>query len=126
MRLLVMIGLKRGTVRLENHALQWAELFKKTESLIRKLVGNLIKDIQHVGSTAVPGLPAKPIIDIAIAVSSKAVIPPVVTVLVENGYIDRGDGGEDGGYLLVRECEPNVRTEHIHIVEWILPASAAV
>jgi GrpB-like predicted nucleotidyltransferase (UPF0157 family) len=112
-----MIGLKRGTVQLENNYPEWVDLFEKTAERIRKKVGNLVSDIQHVGSTAVPGLLAKPIIDIAIAVSSRDLIPSVVTALVEIGYIDRGDGGRDGGYLLVQECEPNVRTEHIHIVE---------
>ena len=74
-------------------------------------------DIQHVGSTAVPGLVAKPILDIAVAVHAKDAIPRVIARLVALGYIDRGDGGSDGGHLCVWEPEPDVRTVHVHVVE---------
>jgi GrpB-like predicted nucleotidyltransferase (UPF0157 family) len=70
-------------------------------------------DIQHVGSTTVPGL----IIDIAIAVNSREAIYAVVKRLPDIGYIDKGDQGANGGYLLVKESEPDVRTFHIHVVE---------
>ena len=111
------IGLRRGTVRLVDHEPGWAELFEREAGRIREQIGNIVDDIQHIGSTAVPDLSAKPILDIAIAVQSRDAIGSVVEGLCKIGYIDRGDGGQDGGYLLVWECEPDVRTAHIHIVE---------
>lgn len=112
-----MTGLKRHTVRIAEHDPAWACLFGRQSQAIRHAGGDLILDVQHVGSTAVPGLPAKPIVDIAVAVPARDAIPALVGRLTSTGYIDRGDGGRDGGYLLVRESEPDVRTVHLHIVE---------
>ena len=63
-----MIGLKRGTVRLYQHEKEWEIEAQNTISRLRKILGNVIKDIQHVGSTSILSIKAKPIIDIAVAV----------------------------------------------------------
>ncbi len=113
----MVIGLKRHAVVVVEHRSEWAELFAAEARALRLAAGDLAEDIQHVGSTAVPGLPAKPIIDIAIAIRSRDVIPELAERLVARGYIDRGDGGSDGGWLLVKESQTNVRTFHVHMVE---------
>lgn len=111
------IGLKPGVVRLAEHNPEWARLFKSEARCIRKLAGEFILDIQHVGSTSVPGLVAKPILDIAVAVPDRDTIMAVVRRLTGAGYTNRGDQGKGGGYLLVREYEPGVRICYVHIVE---------
>ncbi|MBQ6718106.1 MAG: GrpB family protein [Clostridia bacterium] len=63
-----MIGLKRGTVVLCNHEKQWETEAQNTIMRLKKILGPVIRDIQHVGSTAIKTIKAKPIIDIAIAV----------------------------------------------------------
>ncbi len=63
-----MIGLKRGTVKLCEHEKEWEIEAQNTISRLKKLLGNVIKDIQHVGSTSILSIKAKPIIDIAVAV----------------------------------------------------------
>jgi len=63
-----MIGLKRGTVVLCNHQKQWETEAQNTIMRLKKILGPVIRDIQHVGSTAIKTIKAKPIIDIAIAV----------------------------------------------------------
>lgn len=73
--------------------------------------------MEHVGSTAVPGVEAKPIIDIAVATTERGIIEDLKQPLADLGYIDRGDGGQDGGYLFVKESSPEFRTHHLHIVE---------
>ena len=73
-------------------------------------------DIQHIGSTSIPGLKAKPIIDIAIKVKSSDEIQICAKILNRADYINRGDTKGEGGYLLVKEKIPLVRTHHIHIV----------
>jgi len=60
-----MIGLKRGTVKLLPHDKKWASTFEKEKERLLGNLGKYIVDIQHVGSTSVPGLDAKPIIDMA-------------------------------------------------------------
>lgn len=84
--------------------------------MLQQHIGHLVLDIQHVGSTAVAGLDAKPILDLAVAVTSIAMIPRCGPLLCRIGYIDRGDGGADGGYLFVKESVPDVRTHHVHVV----------
>ena len=65
-----MIGLKRGTVKLVPHNSKWEELFKKEKQLLKKTFGDTILGIEHIGSTAIPNIPAKPIIDIDVGVAS--------------------------------------------------------
>lgn len=112
-----MIGLRNGTVRVVEHHAQWAELFEAEARFLREEIADLIADIQHVGSTAVPGLPAKPIIDIAVAVRESGDISALADRLTRYSYIYRGDSGQNGGHLVVKEPQPGVRTVHIHIVE---------
>ena len=112
-----MIGLKRHTVRLADHDLSWSVLFASECESLHRALDNLVVDIQHVGSTAVPDLPAKPILDIAIAIRTLDIIPDIVERLTEIGYIYRGDGGDEGGHLFDKEPEPDIRTAHVHVVE---------
>ena len=65
-----MIGLKRGTVRLYDHQTEWEVEAQNTVTRLKDILGPVIRDIQHVGSTAIKTIKAKPIIDIAIAVDS--------------------------------------------------------
>ena len=111
------LGLRRNTVQIVEHELEWAAAFALEASRISSLVGNDIVDVQHVGSTAIAGLPAKPILDIAVAIRAREALPALTEHLRQQGYIDRGDAGAEGGYLLVKESEPGVRTVHVHIVE---------
>lgn len=62
-----MLGLKRGTVTLCEHEREWECEAENTMHRLKQILGDAIKDIQHVGSTAIPSIKAKPIIDIALA-----------------------------------------------------------
>lgn len=81
-----LLGLQRGTVRLEEYNPKWSRLFEQEKELLLKTFGNRIIAIEHIGSTAVPGLPAKPIIDINVAVPSLSDIDDFITKLQELGY----------------------------------------
>lgn len=111
-----MLGLQRGTIRLVPADPAWATAFAKEHLHLQAAIGHLVLDIQHVGSTSVPGLAAKPIIDLAVAVAASVDIAHCRPLLLAVGYLDRGDGGSDGGYLFVKESRPAVRTHHLHIV----------
>jgi GrpB-like predicted nucleotidyltransferase (UPF0157 family) len=111
------IGLKSGIVRIVKHRTAWAVLYNTEAEILNNCLGDIAVDIQHVGSTLVPGLIAKPIIDTAIAVNSREAIFNAVNQLLYIGYIDKGDQGATGGYLIARDSELGVRTFHIHIVE---------
>ena len=57
-----MTGLKRGTVKLVSHQKEWREDAENIISLLKQLLGNTPIDIQHIGSTAIFSIRAKPII----------------------------------------------------------------
>jgi GrpB-like predicted nucleotidyltransferase (UPF0157 family) len=113
-----MIGLKRNTVRLVEHDPDWAELAAIACRDVREASGELIVEVQHVGSTAVPDLPAKPILDIAAAVGSFELLPELTQRLVGIGYVYRHDSGDEGGHLLAFDSAPEIRMIHLHVVEW--------
>ena len=83
-----MLGLKRGTVKLAKAHDEWVRLFEIEKELLLKTFGDRIIAIEHVGSTAIPDIPAKPIIDIRIAVSSldDSYIEGFVAPLEKLGY----------------------------------------
>ena len=111
-----MIGLKRDTVRVVDHDPGWAVLGAEACLQVKQAGDNLIADVQHVGSTAVPDLPAKPILDLAAAVTTLEAIPELVEKLEAIGYIYRGDGKDEGGHLFIRKSGPDIRTIHLHVV----------
>ncbi|NKC02199.1 MAG: hypothetical protein GKR90_27370 [Pseudomonadales bacterium] len=76
------------SIVLVEHRAEWECLFESMKAKIVSLTQNAsIVDIQHVGSTAVEGLYAKPIVDIAIGLRSFAALPDVLSVLDQIGYV---------------------------------------
>ena len=111
---MTMLGLERGTVRLAPHNERWHVLFAEEEGRLRSAVGEYVLAIEHVGSTAICGLSAKPIIDIAIAVQEIADAEKCVMPLEHIGYEYRGEQGISGRHFFGKG-EP--RTHHLHLVE---------
>jgi GrpB-like predicted nucleotidyltransferase (UPF0157 family) len=66
------IGLKRGTVRVVRYDPDWQIHFQAERDLLRNALGTKVLEIRHIRSTAMPGMPAKPIINILAAVRSLA------------------------------------------------------
>jgi GrpB-like predicted nucleotidyltransferase (UPF0157 family) len=59
-----------GIIKLSDYDPAWPRMFAEESAKLRAALGRLVVDIQHIGSTAVPGLPAKPVIDLLVGVSS--------------------------------------------------------
>ena len=113
-----MIGLKRGIVKLVEYQDDWKTEAEQTISDLKNLLGNISVDVQHIGSTAVPAIHAKPIIDIAVGVYDLSDILPIIDRLNQNEYIFRGED-IPGQILFVKgNFESDTRTHHIHIVKW--------
>ena len=66
----MIIELRRGTVKLVEHQEGWKEAGTKCIELLSSILGESAVAIEHVGSTAIPGIHAKPIIDIVVGVRS--------------------------------------------------------
>ena len=93
-----MTGLKRGTVSISPHDPDWPRQARETISILWEVFGDRAEDIQHIGSTAIEGIQAKPIIDIAVGVLNMEGLP-----------IDR---------LLVLETDDKIRTHQVHILPY--------
>jgi GrpB-like predicted nucleotidyltransferase (UPF0157 family) len=79
------LGLERGRVRLVDHDPRWAAAFEQLRADLATELGPLATAIEHVGSTSVPGLPSKPIIDIAVGLAPDAGVDPVVSAITGLG-----------------------------------------
>lgn len=112
-----MIGLKRGTVELYDHEGEWEQKAAQTIEKLKSIFKSTADDIQHIGSTAIVHIKAKPIIDIAVAVRSFDKVLPLIPILEENGFIHRPHCDNEGQMLFVcGDFEKDTRTHHIHIV----------
>jgi len=108
------LGLEKGVVRLVAYTADWKCYFEREKIELHQALGSNILDIQHVGSTSIPGMTAKPIIDIAIAVNdfeeSKTCIPLIECL----GYVYRGEFGMPLRHYFVKG---DPRLFHIHMCE---------
>jgi GrpB-like predicted nucleotidyltransferase (UPF0157 family) len=111
-----LLGLDKSEVRLVPYDPGWAALGEQERATVQALLGALAVQVIHAGSTAVPGIDAKPILDIAAAVGDRVLIDEVVAALCATGaYAYEGDQGTDGGLLFVRGTG-EFRTVHVHVV----------
>ncbi len=109
------LGLERHTVILELHNAQWAERFAEEGLQLKAALGGDV-DIQHIGSTAVPGLQAKPILDIGVGVEDFDAAFAYIEPLEKLGYTFRGEQGIPRRHYFVKGPDEN-RTHHLHMLE---------
>ena len=96
---------------------QWPALFAQEAEVIRQAVGDGLVAVEHVGSTSIPGLAAKPVIDILVGVTSLAVGVKAVPALEALGYEYRGENGIPGRLYFCKGLVRYRRTHHLHMVE---------
>ena len=113
-----MIGLKRGTVELLPHNPLWEDVAAETIKKLKSLLNDVAVDIQHVGSTSIQNICAKPIIDIAVGVNTLDSIKPYIELLKKNGIIFRKEDVKEQLLFVIGDFEKEFRTHHIHVVEW--------
>ena len=109
------LGLSRGAVIVKPYDVRWQNAYAKVEQRLETILEPLSPRIEHIGSTAVPGLAAKPVLDVAIGLSSRSNLDAAVRRLVENGYEWREDAGDAGGVIVVDGPE-SARTHYLHLV----------
>src|SRR5215213_5257192 len=109
-----MLGLPKDIVRLVPHTELWHQLFAEEEARLREAIDEQSVAIEHVGSTAICGLSAKPVIDIAVAIREIADAEKCVMPLESIGYEYRGEFGIPGRHYFVKGAP---RTHHLHMVE---------
>ncbi|MFH7340762.1 GrpB family protein [Streptomyces sp. KHY 26] len=82
-----------GMIVVSDYDPRWSEQFEDLRQRLAPHVADLAVSIEHVGSTAVPGRAAKPIIDLDIVVSEDAVMPELICRLNGVGYRHEGELG---------------------------------
>lgn len=121
-----MIGLKRGAVQLCEHEKEWEIEAQNTIARLKQILGNAIKDIQHVGSTSILSIKAKPIIDIAVAVDDFDDILNFERELKDNGFYYRPNAQASLRNQLLFACgnfyegTGDLQTHFIHVVKVIV------
>jgi GrpB-like predicted nucleotidyltransferase (UPF0157 family) len=112
------LGLESKTVRVVPYDARWPALFRAEATRLASAIsvaGLPALRIEHVGSTAVPGLAAKPILDLAAGRQGQTSVGAYISVLEAAGYVYRGDGGLPGREFF-RQGE--LRSHHLHLVEF--------
>ena len=112
------LGLKRGTVHLEPHDKQWDEIATQTIKTLKSILGDDAIDIQHIGSTAIPAIKAKPIIDIVVGTTDFERIMSHNEQLENEGIFFRGSDVEHQVLYIIGDMEKDIRTHHIRVVKW--------
>jgi GrpB-like predicted nucleotidyltransferase (UPF0157 family) len=88
--------LESRPIEIVDHDPHWTDTFATLRDQIADVLGDLAQRIEHVGSTSVAGLPAKPIIDLDVVIATRADLPVVLTQLQPLGYHHEGDLGVPG------------------------------
>ncbi|MEL6592256.1 MAG: GrpB family protein [Bacteroidota bacterium] len=89
----MILGLQRHTIRLVPHQNGWKEAFEAEKQRLELALTDSVISIEHIGSTAIPGLLAKPVIDIGIGLSNYEAGFACVAALEELGYLYKGENG---------------------------------
>ncbi len=103
-------------ISLSPHNPEWAEEFEHEKQRIWHLIGPSIIDIQHIGSTSIPSISAKPIIDILIALVQPGLTDNQIISLQSLGYLYEGQVLDLLEHHFFRKGMP--RTHHIHIANF--------
>ncbi len=112
--------MKRASVELSEYDPQWTIQFESERDFLMEIIDQwFYGSIEHVGSTAVPGLIAKPVIDIMFGVRSLEESKPAIVVLVKNGYEYYPYKTEVMHWF----CKPSdaFRTHHLHLIPYQSP-----
>lgn len=112
------LGSTRDQVEVADSDSRWPLVFETLAAELRGALADLDVTVEHVGSTSVPGLAAKPVIDIAVGVRGDMAVDRIIQILEPLGYIYRRDEGASGGHLFIvdGEDQPGHRIAYIHVV----------
>lgn len=102
------------TLRIHDHSAEWAQDFTKIKTYLDSLLTDLIVSIEHIGSTSIPTLPAKPIIDIDIIYNNY--LPEIIKILQANNYIYEGEKGIKDRHAF-RRISDDFYEHHLYVIK---------
>ena len=94
---------------------QWKQDFLKIRTELTNVLGQLTTRIEHIGSTSVQGLSAKPIIDIDVVIRDHTMLEEVIAALAEIGYRHEGDLGIAGREAFTYDGKEHLQKHHLYV-----------
>ena len=110
-----MIGQHKRVFDLTPYQHAWADYFMQEAERVGSVLGDKALQIEHIGSTSIPGMPAKPIIDIMVAVEKLAPTSDFIIPLDVLGYMYHPFDTVIGRLFFAREIQPEIRTHHLSL-----------
>lgn len=107
------MGPAHEPVTVQDYDPAWPDLFEQVRTRVATALGDLAVGIEHVGSTAVPGLAAKPVIDLDVIVASADDVPAAVERLATLGYEHEGTLGIPGREAF--RWPPGTARHHLYV-----------
>ncbi len=95
---------------------EWPKWFDQIDAYVAPFVAESVVRIDHVGSTSVPGLSAKPIIDIDVVVAHERQIKPAIDLIESAGYRWVGNLDVEGREAFEPPTEPSLPAHHLYLV----------
>jgi GrpB-like predicted nucleotidyltransferase (UPF0157 family) len=112
-----MVGLERGTVTLIPHQPEWKRRYEREVERLESIASDRLHEYEHIGSTAIEGLAAKPIIDLLAVIDNiNDACATLVPVLEKHGYEYRPDG-DVRGRLFFAKGPRTKRTHYLSLTE---------
>ena len=105
------------TVEVVPHNPQWRHAFETERMQVAAALGNNVVAIHHIGSTAIPKIYAKAIIDLLVAVKDITEVDNQTSAMVSLGYEAMGEYGIPGRRYFRKNNQEGLRTHHIHAFE---------
>ncbi|MBE9030332.1 GrpB family protein [filamentous cyanobacterium LEGE 11480] len=97
------------------HDVRWRSLFEQETDRIAQALGKNFAAAHHIGSTAIPGIYAKPIIDLLIEVHEIVQVDRQAAAMVTLGYEAMGEFGIPDRRLFRKDNQAGIRTHHVHM-----------
>lgn len=108
------IAQKTKVVEVVPYDPDWKVEFNRIREQLLSYVGDLIITIEHVGSTSIEGLAAKPIIDLDLVMDSYDVLPQIIERLQQYGYEHQGNMGIEGREAFKRQQADGFMKYHLY------------
>ena len=109
------IGQHKRNLALVPYHEEWPTLFQEAAEQLRAALGPKALTIEHIGSTSIPGMKAKPIIDMMIAVSSLSEALTLVPIIETLGYTYKPYDTIPARIYFSKESAPEWRTHHLNL-----------
>jgi GrpB-like predicted nucleotidyltransferase (UPF0157 family) len=113
-----MLGLKHGTNTLADYDPDWPAEFERERQRLAAALAGIAQSIEHYGSTAVPAMRAKPILDMLVGVTPLENWHLCHDPLLALGYDYAENAGVPGHYIFGRGRDATERTHLVHVVEY--------